>query len=131
MNKNPYAYSLGLANPNGPACEDCGPKFIEEMSEDVPGVCWDCAERREIEALEAKRAEGVAEFRYASRYWLAVRPVNMRPLHELADERDVADAILEAADRARFLLGDRFTGRSLIDGTEPTFSAERDSRVAP
>lgn len=122
-------------NPLGPICEGCElPMFIEQMSEVSPNFCLVCAEDHDLAAYAAKVAEGVAEFRYASRYWLAVRPILQTRLCDLADRaeeaglQDVAGLLLDAAGLDRPMLGERFHASALISDTEPRFSAERDSR---
>jgi hypothetical protein len=113
-------------NPLGPICEGCElPQFIEQMSEVSPSFCVVCAEDHDLAAYAAKQAEGVAEFRYMSRYWLAVRPIVQTSLADLADAEN---AILESAVLARFMLCERFHTEALVSDREPMFSAERDTR---
>ena len=114
----------------GPCCEECGPKFIEEMSEVSPSLCLDCAEAKELAEHAAKLAERDREFRYASRYWLAVRPLIQTRMCDLVDQKDAEDELIASAALARFMLGERFYPNALTSDTEPLFSAERDSRVA-
>jgi hypothetical protein len=108
-------------NPVGPCCAECGPKFIEEMSEVSPSLCLDCAERAEFAEQAALKAERAAEFRYASRYWLAVRPIIQTRMCDLVDQKEAEDAILESAALARFMLGERFFNA-------PHMSSDRDNR---
>jgi hypothetical protein len=70
---------IGVSNPLTPCCEGCG--NVESLND--AGLCGGC-----VESAETKRAREDAEsFRYMSRYWLAVRPVNNRPMSVLLDER--------------------------------------------
>lgn len=113
-------------NPLGPCCAECGPKFIEEMSEVSPTLCLGCAERAEFAAQAAVKAERAAEFRYVSRYWLAVRPIIQTSLSDLLDQKEAEDLLAESAALARFMLGERL--HKADPDREPLFSAERDNR---
>lgn len=107
----------GVSNPRLPICRECGDEKQPQNLDDA-GHCGWCADKFETEELAAKRAEALADFRHFSRGWFR-------------DQRDRATAIIDAAERARELLGPAFYAEALIADSEPYFSAERDSRVSP